>query len=100
MSNRRLVLAKRAQTDLREILQHTEASWGIPKRIEMGRSILARLTHLLDYPELGRSRDELRAGARSIVVHEYIVIYIVTPTTVRILRMIHSRRDPSKLAGL
>jgi toxin ParE1/3/4 len=48
-------------------------------------------------PYLGRSRDDLRPGFRSFVVGQYVVIYRVAEPGVRILHVLHGKRDFPRL---
>jgi toxin ParE1/3/4 len=48
---------------------------------------------LSKHPNLGRSRDDLRFGLRTIAVGSYVVIYRIDGNNVRILHVVHGRRD-------
>ena len=48
---------------------------------------------LSKHPLLGRSRDDLRPGLRSITVGAYIVLYRVENEDVVILHVLQGRRD-------
>ena len=48
-------------------------------------------------PYLGRSRDDLRGGCRSFVVGQYVVFYRVAEPGVRILHVLHGKRDIPRL---
>lgn len=45
------------------------------------------------HPQLGRPRDDLGRGLRSITTGSYVVIYRVEKSNVRILHVVHGRRD-------
>ena len=45
------------------------------------------------HPQRGRPRDDLWLGLRSITAGSYIVIYRVEKSNVRILHVVHGRRD-------
>ena len=49
--------------------------------------------HLGKHPQLGRPRDDLRRGLRSITAGSYVVVYRVEKSNVRILHVVHGRRD-------
>jgi len=75
------VLAPLAQDDYADIRLYTEEA-------------LARaLDALADNPLLGRARDDLRPGARTLRVREHVIVYDVTPDLVRVARILHGRRD-------
>jgi len=48
---------------------------------------------LSKHPLLGRSRDDLRPGLRSIAVGAYVIIYRVEHEDVVILHVLQGRRD-------
>ena len=56
-------------------------------------SITDQFVQLSKHPQLGRRRDDLRSGLRSLTVGSYIVIYRVEGSNVRILHVVHGRRD-------
>jgi toxin ParE1/3/4 len=45
------------------------------------------------HPFMGRPRDELVTGLRSVLAHPHIVFYRVFDQTVEIARVLHQRRD-------
>ena len=50
-----------------------------------------------DNPHLGRRRDELRAGYRSFPVGEHLIFYRIGQPGVRIMHVVHARRDLERL---
>jgi toxin ParE1/3/4 len=51
----------------------------------------AGITQLQEHPELGKSRDDLRAGYRSPRINQHVVYDMVMPSVIRVL---HRRMDP------
>jgi len=45
------------------------------------------------HPQLGRPRDDLRPGLRSITTGSYVVVYRIEKSNIRILHVVHGRRD-------
>ena len=45
------------------------------------------------HPFGGRSRDELRAGLRSLLSDPYVIFYRVRDGVPEIVRVLHGRRD-------
>jgi plasmid stabilization system protein ParE len=43
--------------------------------------------------ELGRSRDELITGLRSILADPHTVFYQISPHAIQIVRVVHQRED-------
>jgi toxin ParE1/3/4 len=54
-------------------------------------------TLLAGFPELGRVRDDLRAGVRSFRVRHsrYVLFYRVAENSLVLLRLLHGARDSS-----
>jgi len=53
----------------------------------------ARFHALAKNPKIGRRRDELAVGLRSLPVGRYVVFYTPVPDGVEIIRVLHSARD-------
>lgn len=64
-------------------------------------TIYERIVLLSNYPYLGRDRSsDLGIGTRSFAVDEYVIVYrIGDGDNVRILRVVHGRRDLEALFG-
>jgi toxin ParE1/3/4 len=63
-------------------------------------SITDRFLLLANHPNVGRPRDEdLRPGLRSFPVGQYVIIYRIEDKDVRVLRVLHGRRDLQALLG-
>jgi toxin ParE1/3/4 len=45
------------------------------------------------WPELGKARDDVRKGLRSILVSRYVVFYRVPQNAIEIVRVLDERRD-------
>lgn len=60
-----------------------------------------RWTLLLDHPYSGKARDDLRPGARCVIVGRYLVFYRVTDAGIEIVRILHGQRNitPDDIEG-
>jgi toxin ParE1/3/4 len=65
--------------------------------LEIADRVVATITdtflQLAQHPHLGRQRDDLRPGLRSVTAGSYVVVYRVDGKNVRILHVVHGRRD-------
>ncbi len=52
---------------------------------------------LVDEALMWRPRDEVMPGLRSVLVHPYTIFYRVTDEVVEIARVLHERRDFSRI---
>ena len=48
---------------------------------------------LAGFPALGRARDEVIVGVRSLAVGKYLIFYAESPDGVDVLRVLHGARD-------
>jgi toxin ParE1/3/4 len=87
-----VVRTDQAETDLAEILEYLEER--SPQAAErLAKAIDDRCSLLSQLPLMGRTREELGPGLRSVVVEQYVLFYRVTATTVEVLRFLHGARD-------
>lgn len=92
-ARKQLVLAPLAQDDYADIHLYTEEAWGEAQWADYEEALVRALDALADNPLLGRARDDLRPGARTLRVREHVIVYDVTPDLVRVARILHGRRD-------
>lgn len=88
----RLIRTRRARQDLIDIWRYAAkddpaAADGLLDRID------AACQALLDFPELGPTRDDIRPGLRYRVVGSYLVLYRIADTDIEIVRVLHGARD-------
>ena len=89
----RLVWSADAEDDLLSIWRYGADEWSPTAADNHLREIYSACERFLDNSKLGKSRDELRAGVRSILVAPHVVFYRTSTTTVEILRVMHQRED-------
>ena len=89
-----LIISPQVETELDEIWLYiaTESS-SIDVADRVVKSITEQFLLLLKHPFLGRRRHDLRPSLRSVTVGSYIIIYRVEGDEVRILHVMHGRRD-------
>lgn len=59
--------------------------------------IEARFPLLARSPRIGRARDELRVGIRSIVHDNYLIFYRLAGPDIEIVRVFHAKRDHPRM---
>jgi toxin ParE1/3/4 len=55
--------------------------------------LAAAARSLGDFPERGRSRTEVGAGYRSLLVGRYLILYRNAPRQVEVVRFVHGARE-------
>jgi toxin ParE1/3/4 len=81
-----------AEVDLLEITSFVSSGDEV-----LVRKFVARFTEVLnmlaEYPEMGRKRDDLRPGLRSISFSPYLVIYQIQSEGIEVVRLVHGARE-------
>ncbi len=91
----RVVYSPTVDRDLAEILRYVTRESG---SLKIGQGLIRQLRQkcqtLGDLPgTLGRSRDELEPGLRSVTVKSYIIFFRYHPDRLDIVTIIHGMRD-------
>jgi toxin ParE1/3/4 len=94
-SSRRLEFTARADDDLRLLLANSLTIWGEERRDTYADRLTTAMHELLVHPHLGRARDDLSPGLRSLRAEAHMIYYFADERTVTIVRLLHSRMDPS-----
>jgi toxin ParE1/3/4 len=94
-------LAPQASSDLDDIWRYIASESGHEAAADHQiDSISNRFYLLASHPRLGRARDDdLGRGRRSFPVGDYVIVYRIVGADVRILRVVHGRRDLAALFG-
>ena len=92
----RLLIKPEAESDLDEIWWHIaqDSPHNADRFLER---IQERCLALADFPQMGTSRDELKAGLRGQPVGNYLIFYFPLEDSVDIVRVIHGSRDIENL---
>jgi toxin ParE1/3/4 len=73
--------------------------WGENQSL-LYQSAIARVIDLLrDHPQVGRQRDDLLLGCRSIQVEQHVIYYQIRADAIAVLRILHRRQDASGRIG-
>jgi len=86
----------RAKTDLAEILDYLEER-NPSAAVKLAAKVDAICRLLGQFPGMGRARDELMPGLRSVVVGSYVLFYRATQLEVQIVRILFGKRDLERI---
>ncbi len=89
----RYELSLEADRDLEDIFDHTYGELGVAQAAQYVSSFDDVLEALAANPHMGRTRDEVRAGLRSVVKEHHVVFYRLLDDRIRIVRILHGSRD-------
>lgn len=59
--------------------------------------LTATYDKLVQFPELGRNRDDLFLGYRSLTIKKYLIFYRLMPDAIEIVRVLHGSRNLPEL---
>ena len=89
----RIALTPRAQRDLDEIWNYTEAKWGAAQAGVYTGQLWQAIETVAAYPAAGRACDDIRATYRKYAVGSHVVFYRTGDGGVDIVRILHRRMD-------
>ena len=95
MSSHKLpvALTQAARDDLRDIELYTLTAWGEVQWAVYEARLWQALESLGDTPEIGRARDDLAPGYRSLIIEQHVIFYQPLPEYVAVIRIVHARAD-------
>lgn len=88
-----LRIADAAQADLRDIKQYTEQTWGAGQARRYLDEFQARFDLLRERSRLGRPRDDLGTGLRSLPSGGHMIFYRDMDGRIEIVRVLHASMD-------
>jgi len=86
-------LRELARADLEAIWVYTAEQWGVEQAERYLKSLFACLNDLAENPQLGRQRDEVKAGYRSFPQGRHVVFYLVVPAGIEVIGIVHQSGD-------
>lgn len=89
-------LSIEADQDIDAIFDYSLEQFGVDQAVAYVSGFDDAFTQLLDNPDLGSKRPEIRKGLRSLVRESHIVFYRVLKDRIRIVRILHASRDLPK----
>jgi toxin ParE1/3/4 len=98
-SERDIVWSADAERDIDGIWDYLAAEASTRVADEAVRDLFRTCDRLVDHAFLGRPRNELIPGLRSILSHPHIIFYRVTGSNIEVVRVLHQRRDIEAIFG-
>jgi len=86
-------LSREADRDIEAIFDYTELEYGLQQAADYTTQFSTIFHQLSQEPELGRARNEIKNGLRSLVQHKHVIFYRVLNDHIRIVRVLHCRSD-------
>ena len=92
----RLSLSRRASHDLQLIQRYSFKQWGADQARAYDTVIERALSRLQQHPNLGRDRDDLVAGLRTLPVGRHIIYYRLSSDALIVDRILHQRMNVTR----
>jgi toxin ParE1/3/4 len=89
----RFELASPAAADLLDIVRYTHQRWGGAQAQRYREELELALQHLSLTSDVGRKRDAIAPGLRSLPVAQHVAFYIQRKDRILVLRILHPRMD-------
>jgi toxin ParE1/3/4 len=91
--NQQFRLTETAIKDIEQIADYIAKQSGLLKSEIFLSKLDAKFVKIAQFPNLGRQRDEILPGIRSLSIENYLILYMPTGQDVEIFRVISGYRD-------
>lgn len=85
-----------AELDLIGIWEYTFGQWDAAQADKYLDELDRGISLLVENPELGVSREEVREGYRVVFINSHAIYYTITPSAIFIVRVLHEQMDPGR----
>ncbi|HEY9853300.1 MAG TPA: type II toxin-antitoxin system RelE/ParE family toxin [Leptolyngbyaceae cyanobacterium] len=90
-------LTQPAIQDIEQIADYIASKSGIDRADRFLDEIDAKFAKIAQFQNLGRQRDEILPGLRSLPMDKYLILYMIIGQDVEIFRVVSGYRDLSAL---
>lgn len=92
----RIVNSALAENDLLEIWLYTAEEWNLSQADNYVTQLVSALKNLLDHPELGKDRSDIKTGYRSLLINHHLAFYKLKGDEIQVMRVLHESVDIEK----
>jgi len=90
-------LTETAIHDIEQIADYIAKQFGLEQSEKFLSKLDAKFSRIVRFPNLGRQRNEILPGIRSLSVDAYLILYIPIGQDIEILRVVSGYRDLTAL---
>lgn len=90
-------LSQPAIQDVEDIADYIASQTELEQAERFLSKLDAKFARITQFPSLGRPRNEILPGLRSLAMDSYLILYTVTESRVDILRVVSGYRDLTSL---
>ncbi|WP_396137967.1 type II toxin-antitoxin system RelE/ParE family toxin [Flavobacterium sp.] len=96
MPRNKYVLSLEADNDLEKIFDYTFEEFGFNQAVKYLDEIAKVFVKIINTPEMGRSRNEIKKSLYSLPIESHVVFYTIHTDHIRIVRVLHGAKDLPK----
>jgi toxin ParE1/3/4 len=93
-----LEFSTKARGDLRDIRAFSEIRWGKDQAVAYAHGLATATEKIRDNPEIGAIRYLGGRELRVLPVDSHLIVYRLSASRIRVLRVIHKSRDFGRIA--
>ncbi len=86
----------KAETDLEDIWLYSFKQWNEHQADQYYDELIDGINRLTNNPQLGKSRESIGRGYRSLQINRHVIYYRLQKQTIDIVRVLHERREPNE----
>jgi toxin ParE1/3/4 len=95
--NRNCRITPRASQDIEAIADYLATHSSLASAESFLRGIDATLKRVAQFPQIGRKRDELYPGLRSLPYQQYLIFYRLLDDAIEVFRIVSGYQDVTAL---
>ena len=96
MPRNKYILSREADNYLEEIFDYTFEEFGFNQAVKYLDEIAKVFIKIINTPEMGRSRNEIKKSLYSLPTGSHVVFYTIQINHIRIVRVLHGAKDMPK----
>jgi len=81
------------EQDIGEIYDYGVYRFGMDQAVKYLMELDLVFTQIVKNPDLGKKRDEIKVGLRSLPKNSHVIFYRLLEDSIRIVRVLHGSRD-------
>lgn len=90
-------LTESALREIQEIAAYLAKNYGFLQSERFIKKLNSKFSKIVQFPNIGKPRDEILPGSRMLSVDRYLILYVVIGEDIEILRVVSGYRDLSQL---
>ena len=89
----KVVQTAQTEQDLVDIWVYTAEEWSFEQADNYLDELANGLNRLVEHPQLGHARDDLRTGYRALPIGQHVAFYKMIEEEIQIVRVLHKSVD-------